>query len=474
MDTRLLWIKGGPGKGKTMLMIALVAELSKRLASEPKQGVLSYFFCQSTDNRLNNAISVLRGLIYLLIVGKRTPIEPLREEYDVRGKQLFDGKNAFFALRRILLEMLRDSSLTRVYLLIDALDECDYGLSELLGLTADPDFGSLKKIKWLVASRNESFIEAKLRPNSFRVNLSLELNSSYIALAVQKFIDSKVQELAGLKNYTKDLEEYVRSYLSGKAEGTFLWAALVCKELERVRTRKTKSVLTKFPSGLDSLYERILERIRHDNDTDDVNLCERVLAAMTLSFRPLHIRELPAMAGLPENESNLESLIDILALCGSFVAVQKATVYFVHQSVKNYLSANKSSDIFPLGQAEEHRRIIFRSLELMSITLKKDICGLREPGALASEATTAGCQDLLTPIRYACCYWVDHLRQVSHLHQDEISLFDGGKVHIFLLEHFLHWLEALGLMGEVSKAVLMIADLQSLLKVNDSLSTLFL
>src|SRR5271163_2812495 len=30
-DSRLLWINGDPGKGKTMMMIALVAEISSRL-----------------------------------------------------------------------------------------------------------------------------------------------------------------------------------------------------------------------------------------------------------------------------------------------------------------------------------------------------------------------------------------------------------------------------------------------------------
>src|SRR5438067_1719635 len=59
-DTQLLWIKGDPGKGKTMMMIGLTEELSN-------SGVLSFFFCQATEPRLNNAVAVLKGLIYLLI-----------------------------------------------------------------------------------------------------------------------------------------------------------------------------------------------------------------------------------------------------------------------------------------------------------------------------------------------------------------------------------------------------------------------
>lgn len=137
-DSRLLWIKGDPGKGK-MLMIALTTEFSNRLVGEPQQGILSYFLCQNPDLRLNDAVAALRGLIYLLIIQKKTLIQHLRRDYDSQGKQLFDGQTAFYALRRILKDMLRHSSLTGVYLLIDALDECASGLEELLRLIGDSD-----------------------------------------------------------------------------------------------------------------------------------------------------------------------------------------------------------------------------------------------------------------------------------------------------------------------------------------------
>src|ERR1700761_2593509 len=57
----LLWIKGEPGKGKTMLMIALARELVKSPHQNPS--TVTFFFCQNTDPRLNSAASILRGLI---------------------------------------------------------------------------------------------------------------------------------------------------------------------------------------------------------------------------------------------------------------------------------------------------------------------------------------------------------------------------------------------------------------------------
>ena len=44
-DSRLLWIHGDLGKGKTMMMIALISEVLKRLNDRPGPNVLAYFFC---------------------------------------------------------------------------------------------------------------------------------------------------------------------------------------------------------------------------------------------------------------------------------------------------------------------------------------------------------------------------------------------------------------------------------------------
>ena len=68
-QSRLLSIKGDPGKGKTMLLCGVINELSpfKRIRDEKAATLLSCFFCQATNERINNAEALLRGLIYLLI-----------------------------------------------------------------------------------------------------------------------------------------------------------------------------------------------------------------------------------------------------------------------------------------------------------------------------------------------------------------------------------------------------------------------
>jgi hypothetical protein len=91
-SNRLLWIRGDPGKGKTMLLCGIIQELTRSVGSIAN---VSYFFCQATDGRINTATAVLRGLIYTLVGKQPHLLQHVRSRYGKAGKSLFEGVNAF-------------------------------------------------------------------------------------------------------------------------------------------------------------------------------------------------------------------------------------------------------------------------------------------------------------------------------------------------------------------------------------------
>ena len=144
-------------------------------------------------------------------------------------------------------------------------------------------------------------------------------------------------------------------------------------------------ILERFPPGLEPLYERMMEQIQNGKDAE---LCIEILSMVTLASRPIYLRELVAITGLPEELSNdLQSLNDLVDRCGSFLTVQEEIIYFVHQSAKDYFKIGKGKHIFPLGLVDEHYKITRRSFQVMSDTLKRDICNIRMQDALISEMT---------------------------------------------------------------------------------------
>ena len=123
----------------------------------------------------------------------------------------------------------------------------------------------------------------------------------YISYAVRTYINFKVNQLSEQKGYDEELRNSVIEHLSSKAEDTFLWAALVCKELEKVESWETEDILAEFPSGLPLLYNRMMDQVqRHNKKTAE--LCLKLLSALTLAFRPLKFKEVVIAAGLSEKE----------------------------------------------------------------------------------------------------------------------------------------------------------------------------
>jgi hypothetical protein len=132
----------------------------------------------------------------------------------------------------------------------------------------------------------------------------------------------------------------------------------------------------------------MMEQMRALNDSEDLEICKRILVSITLAYQPIHLEELVTIAGLPEEFSDdQESLEELVGLCGSFLIIRKRTIYFIHQSAKDYFSTDAKLEIFPHGRGEGHSVIVSRSLQGMSNTLKRDIYDLRNPGYLMSKLT---------------------------------------------------------------------------------------
>jgi hypothetical protein len=102
LHSRMLWIKGDPGKGKTMLLCGIINELQKATTDV----TVSYFFCQATDSRINSATAALRGLLYMLVDQQPSLALHVRKKYDYAGRNLFEDTNACVALTEIFADVL--------------------------------------------------------------------------------------------------------------------------------------------------------------------------------------------------------------------------------------------------------------------------------------------------------------------------------------------------------------------------------
>jgi hypothetical protein len=481
-ESRLLWIKGGPGKGKTMMMIGLIEELSQgvRLPSSSKRATilqkfwpsskpvqLSYFFCQSTKPELNSTVSVLRGLVYRLVADREDLRHYVQKPYGIAGKKLFEDFNAVSALKGILSDILNDKSLSMVYLLIDALDECTVELPTLLRIISDENLVQGNKVKWVVTSRNLPEIGQALCVNDRQSYSILELSPQHVGQAVKAFIKVKVHHLASAKSYPSQLKKEVQQILSEKAEDTFLWVSLVCKTLMKEPLFRTMSILEGLEVGLDPLYATMAEQTLAmvERDPETAQFCKDILQSAVLAYRPLQLKELAIVAKLPSGQFETEEEVaDIVNQCGSFLNIHEKIVSLVHLSAKDYLMSGNGHQYFNCTKSEGHLRMLQNSFDAMNDTLRKDMCNLKNPGTRIQEAVIQVGNTTLRKYAYAYEYWIAHLQ--GCVEDCRSDLIDGGKIHKFLQEHLLHWLEAMSLLQKIPEAVEALHQLHSLLSVS--------
>lgn len=430
------WITGAPGKGKTMILCGIINELSSRSETN-----VAYFFCQGTDKRINTGTAVLRGLLFLLCKHQHSLISHIRRKYDIAGGKLFEDPNAWFAICGIFDKVLGDSSLGHTYLIVDALDECLAESRQLLVKLIVRMSNAYPNVKWILSSRELEEFNPHFQKAT---HLSLESRGELVSATVNAYIEFKLIKLRH-RDFSPSAVEQVARELKRKSGGTFLWVAIVCKELELTPESDVMDVLQEMPTGLHELYGKLVQDIKALKRKTPT-YCEAVLRAVAVAYRPLTLKELREMADLPKHVS-----ADIIAkMCRSFLTMRDDTVFFVHQSAKDYLSTEWDT-VFQSRLEATHESMFSRSVEAMKRILHQDIYNLGDPGMFIENIQRPN-PDPLASIQYSCEFWVTHLREAE-------PCLDEDQVYAFLRVHFLHWFEALSLTSSSPAGVHALRDL---------------
>ncbi|KAF3315556.1 hypothetical protein TWF173_003470 [Orbilia oligospora] len=118
-------------------------------------------------------------------------------------------------------------------------------------------------------------------------------------------------------------------------------------------------------------------------------------------------------------------------------------------------------------KTESHHTIFSQSLKALSNTLRRDIYNLKEPDFMTKNVSIPD-PDPLVSIRYSCVYWIDHFSLAEPSKGDDNSREEKGILG-FLKVHFLHWLEALSLIGKIQEGIRVILLLESITEAKKNL-----
>jgi hypothetical protein len=178
---------------------------------------------------------------------------------------------------------------------------------------------------------------------------------------------------------------------------------------------------------------------------------------------PLSVRALALLlhVHIDEVTTKLRMLHSVLEVPESL----DSPVRLLHLSFRDYLvdPENKDTVEFWVDEKLAHRNLAKHCLRIMRGALRKNICSLSFPGMHRSEVGVRQLKERIPPeLQYACMNWVHHQTKVDFEPNGSIDIYD------FLKTHFLHWLEALSLVGRISESIGFIDKLQSIFDVSYS------
>lgn len=449
IDSGVFWIKGDPGKGKTMLMCGIIDEFEKDAAMSSNLG---YFFCQATDSSINTATAVIGGLVLPLLRRHQVLLSEVRAKFEDQ----LEEPNTWIVLCDIFEIVISHPQFSRSVFVIDALDECIKDCSALLRLI----IRTKGRVKWLLSSRNEKDIERELRSIQSPHILSLEHNAECTSNAIEIYINNRIQDIPALED-NEDLRIKTLNILKAKAMGTYLWVAIVVEQLSNTDQMGVEDALAELPKGLGSLYSMIITQSDSRLSPKRKYACQILLSIVTTAERPLHLQELRTFMSFQwddfKSDFTLQDMETIVKDYGSILSTRDSVVYFIHQSARDYIIQENFHDELH----DQHFKMFQTSLDAMSKGLRYNIYGLEATGTHIMDIQPQD-SNPIAPIEYCCIFWSQHLFSSYQTGNEKKTA--NAMLYTFLKRSFLCWVESMALLQRMTQALDIVKTLKDLVE----------
>jgi hypothetical protein len=401
-DAPLYWVSGKAGSGKSTLMKFLVEdERTKRLLHEWSVdcAIYAHFIWSIGTPSQKSICGLLRSLLYQILSANTLILDTLLQEKANISSFTSTSDWSRSELENVLLTSL---SLHQwgACIFVDGLDEIDpnenpFDLVQML--KALLSHSNTTGIKLCVSSRPEpSFNKALKQVPKLRLQ---DLTRPDMQAYVKNFLQREPFDFDEIER-----AKFVKSVVY-KADGVFLWVSLALKSLQRGIANRDHSKelmqrLEKLPSGLEELYENMLERTGDDSTvyrkdaalyfnvaialqdlyayhgkhrlfifavTVDTQLREKLLVQKSI---PSHAELKEVLLALVEKiGSRCAGLLEISSmsekpLTGNYYSPwADVGVTFIHKSAKDFLMAKKDILLAPDETSSTERA--FRILQAL-------------------------------------------------------------------------------------------------------------
>ncbi|UKZ52271.1 hypothetical protein TrVGV298_006046 [Trichoderma virens] len=186
-----------------------------------------------------------------------------------------------------------------------------------------------------------------------------------------------------------------------------------------------------------TILNQLLIDLRPSEKTEVIDTIKGIIGAVVILFSPLSAIVLSNLLSIPAD--TVHTQFDLLHSVLDVPTLEDKPVKPLHQSFRDFLLdiESRENNPFWIDKKQAHAEMAYNCLQEIIHTLSSEL-------------------------QYACLYWVNHVQQAGW------QLLDGDQIHVILQHNFLHWLEALSLMGRSSEIIDLVDTLRSITKPQDS------
>jgi hypothetical protein len=337
--SRLFWIMGAPGVGKSAL--------AAHLAHYGRDKVIAVQFCEYDKPDHRSAYRIVRTLAFQIATRLPDYRKLLLTLPEIKE---LDQKNASELFDYLLAGPLRhaiDGGRERYLIVIDALDEAGGdGRNELVETLARnapllPDW-----ITIVATSRPESDVIAALQGlNSYVLDTSTESNRADIRDYLRSELASHLQNRPSTDRLVEQIVE--------KSEGVFLYVERFCDDVQRGHLSLDRS--EQFPQGLGGIFFQYFQRQFPDLEKFRKDV-RPALRAILAAREPLSVEILQRLFNWQD-----EGLRDFARTLGSLLPVTTEGGHKVikpcHKSLADWLADDSTAGPYFVSVLEGHRML---------------------------------------------------------------------------------------------------------------------
>ncbi|KAK0613980.1 hypothetical protein B0T14DRAFT_592027 [Immersiella caudata] len=381
-DSRFLWLHGGPGTGKSVILAQLVSFLRSS-----NKSLVVHHFCSFTHGSSTQYDQIIKALLLQLAHGDGDLVNYIYEEY-------VGSKSATISLLEKLLEVaieaLSCNSGTQgfgaIHILVDGLEECPGDKQTRLIRMLERLMATGSACKVLVSSRDSPNSHVKKKRPSV---ISMADEKPSIAEAIKRFAAIE------LENMREKLAQL------------------------RIPDDQQWEIAASISIRSDGIYEKLVSRIVAGLDSFSVFRLRLVFGWIAFAKRPLRKAELQS-ALLFHQENAIKPTSTpvpayVLDLCKPLVDEHRdSTLGFIHVSVKEYLEGH----VFDTSIRLNVRQCLFENAMASLRCLRESLQQFSDnsPNTARDVQIAYGVWGFLP---YATEYWCVMLREIALLPEDE-------------------------------------------------------